>query len=177
MNVLFAPHNDDETLWATYLALQYQCHVIICLRSVRMHDPGYPGGPVQADREEETACAMKVLGLEWTQWPIPDDAPVAVELIRLMRTLEDVERVFAPHVEQDGHAQHNAVGVAARAVFGEVTEYLTYTTAGRSTNGTVVEPPEGAVDLKREALLCYESQILHPATAVWFEGTLAEYVA
>jgi LmbE family N-acetylglucosaminyl deacetylase len=182
MNVLFAPHNDDETLFSCFNALRYNCHVVVCLRSVRMHALGYPGGPVTADREAETACAMRVLGLEWTQWPVPDDDPNWKEVADLMAILAatgDVERVFAPAPEKQGHEQHNVIGHYADAFFGpdRVTHYLTYTTAGRSTHGSRVEPPDGAVDLKREALMCYQSQIEHPATSVWFQGDLTEYVA
>jgi LmbE family N-acetylglucosaminyl deacetylase len=182
MNLLLAPHNDDETLWASYLILRHNPHVVICLKSVRMHQKDYPGGPVTADREQETACAMRLLNAEWTQWPVPDDTPDWKELADLMRGLKntgEVEQVFAPAFEEGGHGHHNRVAVLARAVFGSesVTHYLTYTGEGRSRWGTKVEPDGGWIDLKREALMCYQSQIEHPATQAWFLGDECEYVA
>jgi LmbE family N-acetylglucosaminyl deacetylase len=182
VNLYLAPHNDDDALWGSYLILRHNPHVVVCLRSVRMHQSDYPGGPVTADREAETECAMKTLGAEWTQWPVPDLEPSWKDVADLMRGLRDtgeVERVFAPAFEEGGHDQHNRVAVLARAVFGEgnVTHYLTYTSEGRSRWGTKVVPEPGWVDRKREALMCYQSQIEHPATQGWFLGDVCEYVA
>ncbi|MDF2751684.1 MAG: GlcNAc-PI de-N-acetylase [Gaiellaceae bacterium] len=175
-SLLLAPHNDDETLFASYLCLMHKPHVVVCLRSMRMADPNYPGGmPIAYEiRERETQCAMEVLGCTWEQWMIYDNYPLSWEraLEEHMQNIRPVpEHVFAPAPELGGHEQHNTVGEMARRIFGagNVTHYLTYTAKGRSTNDTPIECPVGWLDIKRTAMACYASQAAHPATRTWFE--------
>lgn len=180
--VLLAPHNDDETLFASYLCLKHQPHVIVCLRSARMASPHYPGGmPISAEtRQLETECAMARLECTWEQWPITDDYPQGWEDELTQRLHQiDADHIFAPAVELGGHQQHNVIGELARAIFGadRVQHYLTYTTEGRSANGTEVPFTLGWHDLKVQALRCYASQAIHPATRHWFEQEdLREYL-
>lgn len=173
--LLLSPHNlgDDETLFASYLCLMYEPHVIVCLRSARMADPNYPGGmPISAEtRELETAAAMEVLGCTWEQWQILDNYPRGWERqLRAKLSTLDPDLIFAPAPELGGHQQHNVIGEMASKLFGDRTQhYLTYTSAGRSTDGVQVPHPPGWVDTKRQALSCYRSQAEHPATKHWFE--------
>lgn len=182
-SIFLAPHNDDETLFGAYLLLEHQPHVIVCLRSVRMADPNYPGEmPIYAEtRESETDCAMNVLGCEWTQWPIADDYPSGWEadLWDRMERLE-ADHFFAPAPELGGHQQHTAIGQMATEIFGEdrVTHYLTYTAEGRSTSQNVIEAPAAWLVLKLEAMACYQSQAAHPITRKWFHtDDVTEYLA
>ena len=175
--LLLAPHNDDETLFASFLCLRYQPHVVICLKSTRMADPSYPGGvPVQAQtREFETEMAMNALSCTWTQWPITDMDPEEEQLESFMWGLRDPlgadwDIVLAPAVEADGHSDHNLIGMLAERVFSdvEIVRYLTYTRYGRSSWGKLVEPEREWIGLKLAALACYRSQASHPATCSWF---------
>ena len=52
--VLFAPHGDDETLFAFYTLLRVKPHVVVVLE----------GEPV---RRKETAAAMEIAEVSWTQ--------------------------------------------------------------------------------------------------------------
>jgi LmbE family N-acetylglucosaminyl deacetylase len=188
-SLLLAPHNDDETLFASFLCLHYHPHVVICLKSERMGHENYHGGPpVSAKtREFETQMAMKVLGCEWTQWPVLDDNPARDQVEAFMWGLrdpsgqDDWDIVIAPAVEDEGHDQHNMIGEIAAVVFKDVpiVSYLTYTrTGGRSRNGTQVEFEPGWVPLKLQALACYKSQASHEATYGHFiDNGLREYVA
>jgi LmbE family N-acetylglucosaminyl deacetylase len=182
--VLLAPHNDDEVLFATFLALRYQPHVIVCFKSERMGEPGYPGNmPVSAEeREAETAAAMDLLGLDWTQWPIGDRRPDGQALHQQFAKLYESkpELVIAPAFEEDGHSQHNMIATLAESYFRDsvpIAAYLSYTSGDkRSTVGIEVQYEPEWVELKLRALACYRSQILHPATGHHFLGGLREYV-
>lgn len=178
--VLFAPHNDDETLFATWQLLRHDPHVVIVLKSAKQSDLG-----VTAEtREAETDCALKQLGVSsWEQWPYPDTGPdwQAVELaMQMLDERMEPELVLAPAVEDGGHEQHSRVGELARAVFGDrVTAYLTYVRGQLSSRvgEEVAFEPDWPVR-KLRALACYESQIGLPATRPWFmDDTLREWVA
>lgn len=186
--LLLAPHNDDETLFASFLCLRYKPHVVICFRSMRMADPKYPGGmPVEyREREFETALAMKTLGCEWTQWQIPDTEkdPELVEphlwALRDPSGQDDWDLVIAPASEADGQFQHNMIGELADMVFTdcEVIHYLTYTQFhGRTRSANEVEFEPDWVPLKLHALACYKTQAMHPETRPHFiDGGLREYL-
>lgn len=189
-SLLLSPHNDDAELFASFLCLRYQPHVIVCLRSFRMGEKSYPYRKFRMtyqQREEETDEAMRVLGCSWDQWEIPDnedDAVIANDLTSLMQSWRDGvgnnwECVFAPSVDTaDGNDQHNLVGEAARHVFGErVIHYTTYTRNGRDRDGEEVEFEPEWPALKLRALSCYKTQIAHPATRAHFlDAGLREYV-
>lgn len=193
--VLFAPHNDDETLFASYLILRYRPKVIVCLRSERMHQPGYPGGPLgisALEREEETLAALRELGLtndDYVQWDYGDADPDWDEMLdRLTLLARDAELVIYPAQEEGGNEQHNWISTMVEHVIPSVAgdpekrqqriRFTTYTAEGRSRRGTGIafEPDWPARKLR--ALACYGSQIAHPATAAHFlDGGLREYVA
>lgn len=191
--VLLAPHNlgDDETLFASYLILRYRPKVIVCLRSERMHQPDYPGGPCSADargRQSESIKACSVLGVpEFEQWEFSDADPpdwklISAKIHGLNWSLDPTsDLLIAPAFEVRGNTQHNGVALLAQRVALEqdvpLIHYLTYTTDGRSRNGTEVEFEPHWPELKLAALSCYRSQIEHPATAPHFlDGGLREYV-
>ena len=180
-NVLLAAHNDDECLFAAHVCARFEPHVIVCLRSDAQAQRGLP--ITYEMREKETEEAMRVFGLDWTQWPFPDSKPNPGELKRAMRTIEaDVgfvpRRVFAPLPEDGGHEQHNLIGELAHEVFGDrVRFYSTYRRGlGKSRAGReIVMEPEWIV-LKLQALQCYRTQIMEPSTRPWFLEDLKEYL-
>lgn len=193
--VLLAPHNDDETLFASFLILRYRPKVIVCLRSERMHQRGYPGGKCSVSRtgrERETGRALAVLreagimgesGFE--QWDISDADPDWDEISK--RIADEVKRanlVIYPAYEEGGvgNEQHNRIAEIADELLvasgRAYLRYTTYTVVGRSRAGREVEFEPHWPALKMTALACYRSQIAHPATAAHFlDGGLREYVA
>lgn len=180
MNLLLAPHNDDCELFACYTAIRYRPHVIICLRSERMAASSYPLPHIDHEtREAETAEAMSLLGLEWTQWTFGDGDPDWDAVDAAMRRLEYIDgRVFAPAVEDGGHPHHNRIGDLARRVFGDrLTAYTTYTNGTVRSKGAPVAFEPGWPDLKRQAIDCYRSQIDHPMTGHHFAAPLDEFHA
>lgn len=176
-SLFLAPHNDDETLFGSYTLLRENPHVVVVLRSMVQEERGY--GITFADREQETAAALKELGVSsWEQWPIKDTAPnwVAVEI--KLRGLPWAPKVYAPAVEDGGHPHHNSLGELALRVFpGRVKPYLTYTVEGKSEWGEPVPVEDGWEERKRAALGCYVSQARHPSTAAHFDRSLTEYYA
>lgn len=180
--VLLEPHADDAVLFSCWNLLRYRPRVITVLRSDRMANPKYPGGPVKHEtRVLETWDAMFALGIDWTSdedaWDFSDVKPDTDAIAERIAAL-DCELLIAPAVEKDGHPDHNAVGSLAQILPIEVIRYTTYTrSGGRSSNGTEVPFEPSWPALKLRALACYESQIAHPATAAHFLGGLREWVA
>lgn len=169
--LLFAPHGDDESLFAAYTVLRFRPRVVVVLDC----------GPT---RMVETERALDMLGVtEWEQWPFHDRAPdwAAVEnAMRLTDERLEPTRVFAPAVELGGHDHHNHVGHLAEGVFGDrVTSYLTYVRGeGRSTSTAESAYENGWPALKAAALECYRSQRADPVTAAWFaDGETREWYA
>lgn len=170
-SLLFAPHGDDECLFAAYTLLRERPYVVVVLDC---------GG----DRDDETDRALEVLGVDsWERWPYPEDAPDWAAVENAMRLADErlqPARVFAPAVELGGHDHHNHVGHLAERVFGDrVTSYLTYERGmGRSRSAVESRYEPGWPDLKAAALQCYRSQIADPATAPWFaDGEIREWYA
>lgn len=164
--VLFAPHNDDETLFAAFTILRYRPHVVVCYPSA-----GDYGDPLV--RETETREAMTVLGGQQVeQWAGGD-------LEAQMRALDagvTPSMVWAPHADTS-HPDHAEVARAAAAVFGDrVRSYHTYNAGGKVRRGRPVEHEPVWVSQKLRALLRYESQIQHPRANQFFTWDLLEYV-
>jgi LmbE family N-acetylglucosaminyl deacetylase len=174
--VLLAPHNDDETLFASFTILRERPRVIVCLRSFKQSASWYPGGPIDwQEREAETAAAMAILGCDWEQWPYPDAHPEWATVRSRILDL-DADLVIAPHPEEGGHEHHNKIGeIAGERV--SVRFYKTYVDGTVRSSGTEVTPEPWMIPLKLRALACYESQMRSPATAHHFLGPIREYTA
>ncbi len=164
--LLFAPHNDDECLFASSLVLKHRPLVVVCFEST-----GDYGDP--RTREAETRAAMSVLGAAGVeQWQGGD---LITQMLEVDTRLHPV-RVFAPHVESS-HRDHVAVARAAAAVFGDrLTTYHTYVDGEKVRKGQLVPLEPTWVHKKLRALLRYESQITHPRAHQFFAEDLREYV-
>lgn len=167
--VLFAPHADDEVLFAAFTLLQHRPRVVICYPSVRDYGD-------TAVRTAESRAAVATLGAgpvsQWQGGSVKD-------LIKSMRGLDRKTRparVWAPSADAS-HPEHVMVAEAALAVFGDrLVQYQTYNEAGKVRVGDMVPFEPGWQALKRQALACYQSQIEHPRASAFFEWDLAEYV-
>lgn len=177
--LLLSPHNlgDDETLFAAFIGLQHQAHVVTVLRSVKQEAYG-----ITADeRERESGNAMAILGLGWQQWGFPDVDPPWDQVERRIAEMAlpeyGFDAVFAPAVEDGGHEHHSIVGEIAGRVFGDRCRfYTTYRRGqGRTVGAVRVEPEPDWIILKLRALSCFESQIREPSCRPWFLGGLDEW--
>ncbi len=162
--LLLAPHADDETLFASFLAQRYGAHVHV------VYDEG-------KEREKELHMATTWLGCNYSQGNVPKGSSAAVVEAALIGLrdpsgADDWDRVIAPAIEESGHEEHNLVGELALETFGdvEIVRYSTYAPRGiRMTWNEEVEAdrPE-FVARKLAAMSCYRSQIADPATRPWF---------
>ena len=176
MKLLLSPHNDDEALFASYIALREQPKVIVAL-------DGGPGTKHRVDPEvrvAESAAAMEILGCDFEHLGFPVDiADWTRVACKLAFDYPDVEHVWAPVPEPGGHRHHNRLAAVALEVFGleRVSFYSTYRCdetgwPHRTTHGVELNGDE---TLKRAALDCYVSQIRSTGTRMHFERPLAEY--
>lgn len=166
MKVLFAPHSDDEALFAAFTLMRERPRVIVCSPSV-----GDYGDTCGRFKETHAACA--ILGCQATLW-----AGMAVE--PLMRDLDlccAPTTVWAPH-SRASHPDHRAVAEMATRVFGDrVRRYHTYEAGPVKVRaGAPVPYSPAEADLKRRALACYVSQRQHPRAKVFFGWDLDEFV-
>lgn len=178
--LLLAPHSDDETLFAAYLAQKYEADLIVVLRSFVQEERGY--GITWRQREEETNRAWQFLNgrLSWRQWDYTDNAPPWGKIVvSIDEAARDYDILIAPAIEDGGNMHHNSIGeIAYEAADSwgiELVRYLTYTPEGRSTGGHRVEPEPDWIVRKLRALSCYESQIHEPSCRPHFERGLDEY--
>jgi LmbE family N-acetylglucosaminyl deacetylase len=176
--LLLAPHQDDETLFASFLILRRQPEIIVCYRSVLQEANGISA----EEREAEMQAALVHLGCDgFTQWPWGDDELHADEIEEdLWATLDqEFEEVFAPARGSQGNEQHNLIADLADKVYGRknVTHYTTYRVGGeRDTLGTEVEFEPDWIALKLRALACYRSQMRAGPARMWLDFGLREYV-
>lgn len=162
--VFLSPHCDDEVLFGTFSLLREKPVVVVV----------YDCGP---EREAETNAAMGILGCRVEHWRVQlgqRKDSLAARILGLPSC-----DVYAPLPEDGGQPQHNHVGEAALAVLrsDQVTQYLTYTEAGKSTHGLPVPYEPEWVASKLRALACYPSQSGHPSHAPHFIRDQTEYVA
>jgi LmbE family N-acetylglucosaminyl deacetylase len=166
--VLFAPHNDDETLFAFYQILRHRPKVIIVLRSFK---EAAMGGPDYVTREHETELAMAVAGVEWEQWGFSDLDPDWATIIDWIgHETIGAETVIAPAWELGGHEHHNEIGEIVRGWAEDSIAYTSYVRGqGRTETPSEVVPTAAERLLKDVALACYQSQRAYPPTAPWFD--------
>jgi LmbE family N-acetylglucosaminyl deacetylase len=162
---LFAPHSDDETLFASFIVLRHRPRVVICYPS--SGDYGET-----AVREAETREAMAVLGAAAVeQWDGQD-------LERQMRAFDarvHPIRVWSPDARAS-HPDHRAVATAALRVFGDrVSTYHTYIDGDKVRNDRPIAFEVPWIEQKLRALSRYGSQLRHPRAHAFFLEDLREY--
>jgi LmbE family N-acetylglucosaminyl deacetylase len=159
--VFLAPHPDDETLFGTFTLLRHRPLVICVL------DCGQ-------ERAAEFEQACDVLDVPQIRWEFPEKNPDWEQIGHRIRAL-DADALYAPAWVPDGNPQHSAVAEAARGAAPNVARYLTYTPAGKQTDGTPVAFELPWIGLKLRALGCYPSQFSHPSHAPHFLRDQTEY--
>lgn len=167
--IVFAPHGDDEVLFAAYACMRERAHVIVCSQDA---DPA-----IRQRRSLETMRAIEILGCSHHEWQMSADEmdwEKAREWMEpwnssaLVASLPN--RIYAPLTHSEGHEQHNRIGELAGSVFGEkVVYYSTYAPRGqRQREGVERVPTPDEISRKLSALACYRTQIENPATRPWF---------
>jgi len=165
--LLFAPHSDDEALFAAFTVQRARPRIVICYPSVRDYGDTYR-------RTEESRAAAAILGAgPVEQW---QGGNLAARMRALVADHGMPAEVWAPSPNAS-HADHVAVAVAAREVFGAgVRRYQTYRGAERVREGRQVSPGTAdAIGRKLRALTCYRSQLEHPRASPFFLDDQREY--
>lgn len=164
-NVLFAPHSDDEALFAAFTIIKHRPRVVVCFASTGDY------GPTDVRQRESEAAGRELGGVPVEQWAGGD-------LVTQMRALDARDHppiVWAPHAHAS-HPDHVAVSAAAREVFGgRVRWYHTYDVEGKVRRGQPVSHEPEWTWRKLRALACFESQVIHPRANRFFMGDLLEY--
>lgn len=179
MKLLLSPHHDDESLFASYIALRERPKVVVALN-------GGAGHKHRVDPETriaESAAAMEILGCEFENYGFSVDTQNWEPIAAILASERDVERVWAPVPEPGGHRHHNRLAAVAIQVFGpdRVSFYSTYRVEEpsgwpiRTSHGYPIETEDDWPALKRDALACYVSQIESSGTRMHFERPLDEY--
>ncbi len=163
--ILFAPHNDDETLFAAFTVLRYRPRVVVCFES-----SGDYGDPEK--RLAESRDAGAVLGAASVeQWKGGD----LVAQMRALDARDRPSRVFAPDPKAS-HPDHVATAEAAAEVFGDrLTTYHTYDKKGKVRTGRLVTFEPAWIQQKLRALARYTTQIRHERAHEFFTWDLREY--
>jgi hypothetical protein len=169
--ILFAPHADDETLFAAFTCIREHPTIITCFK------------PAEPERETEADIAAGLLGCKRHQWPLlGNESNETIEGFfwgLLDPVSDEVPPIYAPAIEREGLEEHNVIGVLADRVFERqnVTHYMTYSGhPRRKSRGIEVEFEPAWVWTKLRCLAAYQSQA---ATASWFHFAedLREYRA
>lgn len=164
-SVLFAPHFDDETLFAAFTILRHRPHVVVCYPSARDYGE-------TAVREAETRDAMSVLGAAGVECWAGGDLRAQMDVFDARRR---PTRVWAPDVDSS-HPEHVAVALAARQAFGDrVTSYHTYRDGQKVRSARPVPYEPAWVGQKLRALARYTSQHSHPRAHAFFLQDLQEF--
>ena len=170
--VLFECHPDDSVLFSAFSVLRHGAFIVTVLGA-------------DATRYAETEAAAAVLGVQSMNLGFSemhhDWDEIGYRMERLDQTRMDVDLVFAPLEEEEGHAQHNDVGLLAREIFGSRCRfYATYRRGhGRTRTDNEVIPEPDWYAKKFRAMSCYTSQINHPQMRPWFaaDDCLREWIA
>lgn len=172
--IVFAPHGDDETLFAAFACMRERAHVVVCSQDADI--------AVRRMRSLETTRAIEILGCSHHEWQMPadrmnwDKAREWMEAWNSTALVASVpDRVYAPAYHPEGHEQHNQIAELVAKVFGEdrVTYYSTYAPRGqRQRMGIEFQPTPDEISRKLAAIACYRTQIEHPSTRPWFYDLL-----
>lgn len=165
-SMLIAPHNDDEVLWASTIALRASPLIVVVTDSWVQYNRGQVEITAERRRSESEESA-RILGCRIEFLGIRDDE---IEETRPMDILEPlmervigykIKKVYAP-AWQGGHPHHDLVSKVAKELFRVKVRVLYYSTYARGQNKTPHGLPLAITEAEREtkfkALRCHVSQ-------------------
>jgi LmbE family N-acetylglucosaminyl deacetylase len=158
MDLLISPHQDDQTLFASFTCIRKKPLILSVTSSWKQFNRGE--NVTAEQRELEDIEAMKILGCPIVFGRIRDDTIDEWAVKNLLSKFAGFDTVYVPAI-QGGNKDHDLIGRAADEVFGsKCKHYTTYTPTELYTEGTeeTVPTPE-ELALKEKALACYKSQI------------------
>lgn len=169
MKLFVSPHPDDSVLFGAFTLIREKPLVLTITDSYIQQNRGDNITPAQ--RVTEDINAMKVLGCSITFGAIRDDVIDEWAVKNLFAKFQNFDLVYIPAVIVPGNPHHNLIGEIAEKMFPNVKKYMTYSKDKLYLEGSEeITPTIGEVELKRQALNCYQSQINLPATAPHFKA-------
>ena len=157
MNLLLAPHNDEECLFVSYTLIRERPLVVIVTES----DLQIDFGVTAEHRRDESRRGCELLGVPVVFLGPKDGSLNEADLRGRLKPFANVQWkcVFASAI-QGGHPDHDLIGKVAFSVFNRVSRYATYAHGEEfSPVAEEVTPTQEEIDLKNKALDCYASQI------------------
>lgn len=171
--ILCAPHQDDETLFASFILMRTRATVISITDSHIQPERGEVGCEAEI-RREETRLAMEHIGCPVIFLGIKDTELTEEILYEYLKGLNPAV-IYAPAI-QGGNAQHDMVGRVVKQLFGDrCKQYCTYTKTELYTTGErEIKPTEEELKKKEEMMSCYRSQLALPSTRPHFEAVIGK---
>lgn len=158
-----SPHSDD-IIFATYTILREKPIVVTITHSTLQGDNGF-------DRVLEDYKASKILGVPIMFLGIDEDELTEEILVEKLSVIskETADVVYIPEYQENGNPQHNLVNKVCKRLFWDTKDYKTYSGLEDRTLGIEIIPTEEELEIKKQAMACYRTQIENPMTAHYFE--------
>ncbi len=168
MKYIISPHQDDAVLFASYIIQREKPIVISVVHPTLQEDNTY-------ERILEDYKAMKILDVPIMFLKIDEDKLNENNLYDKLFDLKDSQgddEVWIPEYEENGNPQHNLVNKVANQVWEDynIHTYKTYTGLEDRTIGKEIIPTKEELELKKQAMACYNTQINNPLTKHYFEN-------
>jgi LmbE family N-acetylglucosaminyl deacetylase len=192
VKLFISPHNDDETLFGSFLIQKHKPLVVVVFDSFIQVNRGADWCD-RVTRRMETSAALNELLLnpaalfcglrDDTEYTVSEiEASIAGVLMQETLKGQLADEIIAPAIEKFGHAHHNLVAMAAGGLAATLgVPLIQYTTYQRGTHGktrtpnpVLIEDPMW-IERKLNALACYRSQIRHPMCQPHFLRDLEEF--
>lgn len=161
MNIFLAPHNDDETLFGSYIIQRTKPLVIVATDGTTHEKFGVSA----KNRQEESIEAAKMHGVDVEFFHLDEQNLTRNVLMSKLWALserfepEEIDHVFAP-AKQGGHAQHDLLSDCVTDIFEHILYYSTYAKRDLTPVGEMpINPTIEEKRIKEAALLCYPSQL------------------
>jgi LmbE family N-acetylglucosaminyl deacetylase len=168
MQVFISPHSDDATLFGAYTILREKPLVVTVTHATMQGDNGN-------ERIVEDYSAMRILGAPVAFLGIDEDELTEEALLEHLKVFPSDTFYYIPEYEDEGNPHHNLINQAVKGLTDNYAEYKTYSGLKDRTVGIKVIPTDEELELKRQAMQCYRTQIENPNTAHYFD-VLEEYV-
>jgi len=148
--ILFAPHNDDEALFASYTIMRHKPLVVV------VYDSYVQDWCTKEERRKETEQAMELLGAKVIFLGL-DDRECDYKKTKKEMTGFSSDVIFAP---SGSHKHHELVGRIAKELWNNPIIYTTYNGNEYLVKGSItITPTEEEKELKNKALDCYKTQL------------------
>lgn len=167
MKILLSPHSDDAILFASFIIQREKPIVVTVTNCTTQNGNG-------KERMFEDIEAMKILGVPICFLNIDEDKLDGLSFLKAILPLYTEETVYIPEYEENGNPQHNLINEISKKIFPNTKEYKTYSGLEDRTIGKKIIPTEEELELKKEAMDCYTTQMENPLTAHYFT-TYNEY--